>query len=83
MAEGGLANLMPQVLPEDTPSADGSEWRSSRATLLISAPACSICEIAGCDFQPNAWRRKRALIVQAWAPAHHVSDFVFMDRAEP
>jgi len=39
------------------------------ATFLISATACLTRVIAGCDFHPKAWRRKRDLKTHWWASA--------------
>ncbi len=39
----------------------GRQRRLLLRHFLISATACLMRVIAGCDFQPNAWRRKRAL----------------------
>src|SRR5438105_2331401 len=42
---------------------------SRRATFLISLTACFSRWMAGCDLQPNADRRKRALNSQVWVSA--------------
>lgn len=51
---------------------------SRRATFLISLTACLMRWIAGLDFQPKAWRRKRALNSHGWGPAVFVARFAVM-----
>lgn len=48
------------------------------ATLLISVTACLTRVIAGCDFQPNAWRRKRVLNSHLCASALGVDRFALI-----
>ena len=58
-------------IKETAPSA--ASTGSFRATFLISACACLMRPIAGCDLHPNAWRRNRGLNSHLYAPALSVS----------
>src|SRR5882762_5733582 len=46
---------------------------SVRATFLISDTACFTRWIAGCDFHPNAFRRKRAFNSHLWGAGFGIS----------
>src|SRR5690606_13602290 len=51
-------------------AASTGSWR---ATFLISLTACLMRWMAGCDFQPKAWRRKRVLSSHLWGEPDDVA----------